>query len=749
VSGSGARGRGVGGVGGVGGGRAAPPARRRAWRLALAMLSAAGAATPGPGATAPAAAPAGAWVEAAFGASARAPSAGREVRVADLLALRDIAGLSLSPDGRWAAFSVRQAVADENRYVMRWFVVRTDGAGGPVALPLDGGQPIAALSYGLPQSAIPSEPARWSPDSRRLAVRRKVGDRVELWVWAVGDRAARQVPDGGVNVMDFGWTAPARLAFRTGLDPAAFRAGVRAEAKTGWLLDERIPLMAARRPEPTPPDCARTPAAAGCRVASYVAEIGGRVQARPATEEEAAPASRRPATQLAALRPEPTVRMRTPGGPGGTTAWLETVDPARDRGFRPVVRVATDAPAAAPCADPACVGGYIFALGWARGGRSVWFLKGEGEPGRIDGAPRDRQALYEWDLAGGRVRRVRLGDDVLDDCQVRDATAYCLREAATEPRHLVAIALDTGEMRRLADPNPLWQAKAFPPVRRMPLTDSEGNPGVGHLVLPYGYVPGRAYPLVVVQYRSRGFLRGGVGDEYPIFPLAAEGYAVLSVDKPEEWTAVAELPQAEYERRSMADDLRDRRRIAAAIDRAVDELIAQGIADRDRLALTGLSAGAEVVHYMLQRSGRFRAAIASSGAHDRTFLALLPTREAQTRLMDMFGADQLVAPEASPLGQLSWSARPERLTTPLLINVGSDELMLGFEGLKVLRRAGRPLEVRVFPDEFHIKYQPQTYAGIYRNNLLWLRYWLKDERSPEGEAAEYARWDAMRQALGR
>src|SRR3546814_15186802 len=36
--------------------------------------------------------------------------------------------------------------------------------------------------------------------------------------------------------------------------------------------------------------------------------------------------------------------------------------------------------------------------------------------------------------------------------------------------------------------------------------------------------------MVVVQYRTRGFLRGGTGDEVPIQTLADQGFLVLSVD---------------------------------------------------------------------------------------------------------------------------------------------------------------------------------------------------------------------------
>src|SRR3546814_9514621 len=55
-------------------------------------------------------------------------------------------------------------------------------------------------------------------------------------------------------------------------------------------------------------------------------------------------------------------------------------------------------------------------------------------------------------------------------------------------------------------------------------------PWYGDLIYPVGYQRGTRYPMVVVQYRTRGFLRGGTGDEVPIQTLADQGFLVLSVD---------------------------------------------------------------------------------------------------------------------------------------------------------------------------------------------------------------------------
>src|SRR3546814_4567827 len=71
-------------------------------------------------------------------------------------------------------------------------------------------------------------------------------------------------------------------------------------------------------------------------------------------------------------------------------------------------------------------------------------------------------------------------------------------------------------------------------------------------LFPYT-TPFLSYPLVVVQYDTRGFLRGGTGDEYPIQALAASGFAVLSVSRPIDYaTSIARAGRPKRRSRIMA-----------------------------------------------------------------------------------------------------------------------------------------------------------------------------------------------------
>src|SRR3546814_2311142 len=79
----------------------------------------------------------------------------------------------------------------------------------------------------------------------------------------------------------------------------------------------------------------------------------------------------------------------------------------------------------------------------------------------------------------------------------------------------------TSTSKSIFEPNPEFSALSLGRVERMRWKNVYGIESFGDLVLPVEYKPGTRYPLVIVQYESSGFLRGGTGDEYPIQDFAS------------------------------------------------------------------------------------------------------------------------------------------------------------------------------------------------------------------------------------
>ncbi|QCI78816.1 hypothetical protein E6W36_01900 [Hankyongella ginsenosidimutans] len=121
--------------------------------------------------------------------------------------------------------------------------------------------------------------------------------------------------------------------------------------------------------------------------------------------------------------------------------------------------------------------------------------------------------------------------DVIQNCLMEAARLICTQENATMPRRIAAVDLATGRITPIYDPNPEFARLRLGTVERLTWRNNVGIPAWGDLVLPPAYRAGTGkLPMIVVQYRSVGFLRGGIGDEYPIFAFTARGYAVLSIE---------------------------------------------------------------------------------------------------------------------------------------------------------------------------------------------------------------------------
>src|SRR5262249_28192247 len=131
-------------------------------------------------------------------------------------------------------------------------------------------------------------------------------------------------------------------------------------------------------------------------------------------------------------------------------------------------------------------------------------------------------------------------------CDTAHDHLICLYEELNHPRRLVSISLENGAIETLYDPNPNWSRFDLgAPPQVIPVRLASGPEMHSYLVLPPGYHRGLRLPLVIVTYVCQGFLRGGDGDEYPIYPLAAHDFAVLCFNSVlHDWAAEARRTDA-------------------------------------------------------------------------------------------------------------------------------------------------------------------------------------------------------------
>ena len=646
----------------------------------------------------------------------------------DLVALRDIGPVdpgsrvspifTLSPDGGRVAFQLRRADAASNRYCLAMVVLDLNAAADPTLV--DTGGELLLLStdtpgkVGMPTGIMLTITPRWAPDGSWIAFLKREGGTTQVWRADAGGGGSAPLTQAPSDVVDFRISEDGTTllyATRPGLEEA--RGAIAREALTGFHYDDRFAPAAADTPFPPPPIPRR----------AFALDVStGTVRSATAGEAAAlgAPSSQGERQGLSGRPSRPSnVWISQVALTGGASSGALHADRGDGR--------------TRTCPAPECTGATD--PWWVPGGSRVRFL-------RREGWGRASTAIYEWDPDGGAVRRIYRTGDVLVDCTPSGAALICLRVASLQARRLERLDPKTGERELLFDPNPGFANLALGRVERLHWRNSFGIEVLGDLVLPTDYRVGERYPLVVVQYDTRGFLRGGTGDEYPIQAFANRGYAVLSVSRPQPVGLHRGARTLDEVNRLDLEDFADRRSALSALEEGVELAIAKGVADPARIGITGFSDGASQTISALLHSRLFAAAAMSSCCVDTTF----PTRvgPAAARSFYEAGFPRMTDRKEGFWKQISLSLNARRVRTPTLLQLADTEYLSALESYTALREVGAPFDMFVFPGEYHVKWQPAHRLAIYRRALDWFDFWLRGVRSQAPERqVELHHWDTL------
>jgi len=646
----------------------------------------------------------------------------------DLVRVRDIgpiesAGMEAhyftrSPDGGRVAFQLRRADPARNDYCLGVVVLSLQPGAHPVLVD-QGGEFIrihfdlhaaADTAMGVARTITP----RWSPDGRWIAFLKRVNGRTQVWRAEADGTGSRPISTSAVDVEDFRLSADGLTLLYTSRPAlAATYQAIAREGLTGYHFDDRFVPATRSSPFPSAP----VP-----RLVSAQDLATGKV--RRATDAEAALFPSAPIYEAAWTEMRgPKNRLARVMVPDGASYVTRGRLEADDRHQRAIL---CDAQA---CAD-------AFRPWWTPSGH-VRFLHREGW---ANGST----AVYDWIPDKAAPRRIYQTDDVLADCAPDGAGLLCLRESSLTPRRLERIDPDTGRHEIVFDPNPEFQDRLLGASERLHLVNAFKLPVLADFVLPVGYTAARRYPLIVVQYDTRGFLRGGTGDAFPIQVYANAGYAVLSVSRPNLSPGLDKQSDVTAIERKNLDAFANRRSELSAVETAVQLAIDRGVADPARVGITGMSDGASVSDYAVLHSNMFAAFATTNCCFDETF----PSRigPAAARLFADIGYPKLSdrSQQADAFwDQISLMRHARSLTRPMLVQVADEELLSTLPTVTALREVGAPIDLFVLPGEHHYKWQPAHRLAMYERSLDWFDYWLKDEEPTDPRRlADVKRWEA-------
>lgn len=654
-----------------------------------------------------------------------------------LVEVADFTGLALSPDGQSVAFRVARASIDRNTHESAWYVAPANSAGAPVAI-ADGGEPLRLNGAALSESPI------WSSDSRWLYFRALRQGEVQVWRASRNGRRVQWMTDDPANVIAFDSLESGDLVYEVGATRREIEAAEEKEYEHGIRIDHTVPIgrnlfrsgyidgrLASERYTGNWMLTAGVLADAPSR---YRVVKPGNRRVRDAAPDEIAAYKEQQAPPDASLAGrDDAANLQLDGDrvayalpDDGTHLPLRARLAGRDDGER-------------ACLESGCA--QVVWFQWRPGSDEVVFASRDA----------DRAGAYTlraWDVGTNAVREIYAAEGVLDGgnpydaasrCALNASVAICVAAGAASPPRLVRIDLQSGRTTTIFDPNKALKDATLAEPEIMVWRDADGQRFTGVFFDAVGREPDHPAPLFITYYACRGYLRGGIGDEWPLATLAAAGIGVLCINKP-----AAADPATQWSDGFAARDYEIAR---SGVECVIAVLAERGAIDPLRVGMGGLSFGAEATMWIAMNSDVLSAISVASPVLTESYYWERALMGENFHSM-LKRAWKLGAPGETSGGWRTFSPayhldKFRRL--PLLMQVPEQEYLMATDYFVPLLASGAPTEVHVFPHEPHVKVQPRHQLAVYERNLDWFRFWLSDYVDPvPSKAAQYQRWREMR-----
>ncbi len=660
----------------------------------------------------------------------------RAVEPSALLEVADFSRPVVSPDGRQVAFRVEQASIGRNTYDAFWYVQDVDGRSLPRRI-ADGGF-VRRDTAGIPLPAS----ASWSPDGRWIYYLAQVDGKLDVWRASTDGAGAMAVTSDPADVREFALADGGRtLKYSVGATREAVLEAEQAEYEAGIHVDGSVPVgqglyrsgnldgrLATQRYGKV--WFARVPLLADLPDRWKAVDLGTK-KIRDLGDSDGVDGGADPDKRY----PDAWIVERSPQG--GRVAILTRVGERDSLRYKPDVRLSAALPGGGSsetvCKAAACTGKAITSVQWRPYSDEVLFTV-------TDPAAGLAQSIYRWNIRSGVVLPVAHSAGLLNggreptsNCGVSFAALVCVGAAADQPPRLERIDLETGARQVLFDPNAaLAQAMARSnSPKLLSWKDAKGEVFTGQFYAANSD-SGAVSPLFVNYYRCAGFVRGGVGDEWPFASLAAHGISALCINA----APYAVDPIARFDTG------------LAAVESAVKLLSARGNIDCTRVGMGGLSFGSEVTLWAAMKSPLLAAASVSSVSVSPSYYLLgsLKGDLFTSGLKDFWG---LGSPKETPAQwrALSPAYNLDKITAPVLMQVPEQEYLQAVDYVIPLIRRDIA-DLYVFPNEPHQKFQPRHKLAVYTRNMDWFRFWLQGYEDPDpSKAVQYRQWREMRDRL--
>ena len=336
-------------------------------------------------------------------------------------------------------------------------------------------------------------------------------------------------------------------------------------------------------------------------------------------------------------------------------------------------------------------------------------------------------AIYRLDPGLQRFRRVCVIDGLVDSLTVsRSGQVAALVTTSYEPKDVHA-GPPGGPLIRVSDTSPELRRIRWGTQERLSYRASDGLNLDGLLILPAG--KSRAdgpFPFITLVH-------GGPYDRYA-------DKLMLHPHSPGQWLATAGYAVFLPNPRGGQGHGHD---FAVAVAGSVgggewtdilsgiDLLIANGVADPDRLGIGGGSHGGFMTAWAIGQTDRFKAALMSAGISD--WGMLVATGEAGTLEAELGGSCGWEGPGPHLHDQISPISFASKVRTPVLIVHGEDDTNVPLGQAiyfhRALSRFGAKHEFVIYPREGHGFVERNHQLDLLRRTRAWFDRWLRNPAS--------------------
>jgi dipeptidyl aminopeptidase/acylaminoacyl peptidase len=643
-----------------------------------------------------------------------------DITVQDLLRLRRIGGLSISPDGQWVAFTLRQPDLKSNGYRTALFVTATSGYGTPMNL-----GSVGPVVFSDTYSPLTIDPV-WSQNGRRILYPMPVEEhdgefgKSQLFRWSreggppaqlthstSGVLYAVRTPDGRILYSTIGRRPNLETLanryfdsgiwyFDLGSGPDSHGSISPASAFRGTdVLDQALHHMRRRSFEAATYQWLDDAPYEVC----VLDDPSGRE--RDATSEEAKLYQKLAESHRIVSNWETSFN-------DSTRTWVHGATGA-EISFQDKTHNGADDPSAPPN------------------------LKGH-------------RLIYYISRDGSNIKRVSPNSDYsYSGCSYSSSARRfaCVRENPTSGPEIVSFILGSANEQVLTDLNPEVRTWKLPKVELVEWADSKGNPGFGYLYKPVGFGPG-PYPTVVLPYYSATYdftETTVVAEEYPTYAFTSRGYAVLRPDMQFYIVGGQSGPSKKLWMNEGG---------LATILSGLDRLVSLGVSDRARIGIAGLSEGEIWTSYAIAHSHAFAAASVTSispSPLSGTGAYYANTQETRDRLNRDDNGHVIQGLERARLDESQLGSWPDSVSAPLLVDTSDGEWAYSVQAVIALRTRGKPVEMVVYPDARHMKKWPRQLKSVWEMNLDWFDFWLRNAKDPAPEKKDqYERWEKLKKS---